>query len=324
VSTALPYLHAAELADLLTPGDAVDLLERRLADGSINPENDSPRLFSPAPAGEFLVMPASANGFSGVKVVTVAPENPQSGWPKIQGVYVLFESGHLNPVAVLDAAALTLLRTPAVTALAVRHLLAADPRGSKRIDRLVIVGTGPQAEQHFRSLAVTIAPAEMVVLGRRPAAADALAGRCRDLGITVRCGTPADLPEADVIVCVTSSSRPVLDDAQVGANSIVCAVGAHGADRREVSAELVLRSDVVVEGRGSALREGGNLLAARTAHQWAQTELTNLADLVAGRFHRRAGHPAFFSGVGMAWQDIAIAGHLYTQHRNRLASATSR
>ncbi len=311
------YLGAAAIAELLPPHEAVDVVERHLADGSIDPESDSPRLFSPAPGGELLMMPASVDGFCGVKIVTVAPDNPRAGWPKIQGVYALFESAHLSPVALMDAAELTLHRTPAVTSLAVRHLLAADPHGRHEVNRLVVIGTGPQADHHIRYLAATLAPAEIVVLGRRPEAAQALVERCGARGLSVRTGSPADLPEADVIVCVTSSPTPVFDDDLVGSDAIVCAVGAHGLDRREVPATLVRRADVVVEGRGAAMRESGNLIPARSVDEWAQISLANLAELVTGRVRRRAGHPAFYSGVGMAWQDIALAAHLYRRHLSR-------
>lgn len=314
MTAALPHLDASAVGRLLKPTQAVDVLEGQLADGSIDPENDSPRLFSTAPDGEFLFMPASLGGYCGVKLVSVAPDNPKSGWPKIQGVYVLFESAHLNPVATIDAAELTLVRTPAVTSLAVRHLLAADPRGRDRVDRLVVIGTGPQAEYHVRSLAATAEPGEVVVVGRRVDAAAAVAARCRELGINTRSGSLADLADADVIVCVTSSSTPVFDDDLVGPDAIVCAVGAHGLDRREVPAAFVQRADVVVEGRGSAMRESGNLIPARSADEWEQVGLTNLAELVAGGFRRRPGHPAFYSGVGMAWQDISLAADLYTAH----------
>ena len=72
-------------------------------------------------------MPTQAIGYAGVKVVTIAPANPAAGHPKIQGVYSLFEAEHLTPLAVMDAVELTLVRTPATTALAVKHMVAADP-----------------------------------------------------------------------------------------------------------------------------------------------------------------------------------------------------
>jgi ornithine cyclodeaminase/alanine dehydrogenase-like protein (mu-crystallin family) len=110
-------------------------------------------------------------------------------------------------------------------------------------------------------------------------------------------------PEAD--------SPRLFSDLRAG--EFLCAVGAHGLNRREVPAALALRSDVVVEGRGSAMREAGNLIPARSAEEWSQQPLSNLTELVAGKFVRRLGHPALYSGVGMAWEDLVVAGHIYTQ-----------
>ena len=61
---------------------------------------------------------------------------------------------------------------------------------------------------------------------------------------------------------------------------------------------------ITLESRASAMREAGNLIRARSTEEWAQTPLTNLAELVAGRLQRRLGHPCLYSGLGMAW-----AGH---------------
>jgi 1-piperideine-2-carboxylate/1-pyrroline-2-carboxylate reductase [NAD(P)H] len=272
-------------------------------------------LFSDLRAGEFLLMPTEVGSYSGVKVVTAAPGNPAAGFPKIQGVYALFDAEHLRPLLLMDAAELTLLRTPAATALAVRHMVAAgSARGTRR---LAVLGTGLQAVRHVRAITAVIEVEEVVMIGRRPSSAAAVVETLRAEPYRVRAGDQGDLLHSDVIVCATSSSVPVLDDADVAPDTVVCAVGAHGLNRREIPAALTLRSDVVVEGRASAMRESGNLIPARSAGEWSQVPLTNLAELVAGRFVRRPGHPALYSGVGMAWEDIVVAGHIYTQWRSR-------
>ena len=95
---ALDFLTAADLRALVTEADCVDLLATALASGAVDPELDDPRLFSPAPRGEFLLMPGSSVQYTGVNVITIAPENPARGKPKIQGVYVLFGSDDLAPL----------------------------------------------------------------------------------------------------------------------------------------------------------------------------------------------------------------------------------
>lgn len=321
--THLPYLAGPDLDRLALGLDLVDELERALRSGLVDPERDSPRLFSPAPRGEFLVMPTSGPAWSGVKLVTVAPENPGRGRPKIQGVYALVSSDDLAPRLLMDAAELTLLRTPATTVLAIKHLLAAGAaRGGDPL-RVVMVGTGLQAERHLRCLRQVLGPIDAVVVGRERARAETLARRCDAPGLRVRAGTGDDVREAAVVVCATSSATPVLADGLVPDEAVVAAVGAHGHDRAELPPDLVRRSDVVVEGRASAMRESGNLLGARPREEWEDRPLANLADLVGGRFERRPGRPAVFSGVGMAWQDLVVATALHERHRQTSSPAVA-
>ncbi|MEV1178943.1 ornithine cyclodeaminase family protein, partial [Nonomuraea sp. NPDC049784] len=139
--TGLPYLDAATLERLVPMGRAVRILEDALLAG-LDPEATPQRPIVDVPAGQLLLMPAAAGRYAGVKAVTIAPGNADRGLPRIQGTYLLFDGDTLTPLAALDGIALTSLRTPAVSALAVRHLASGDAR------RLVVFGSGPQAWGH--------------------------------------------------------------------------------------------------------------------------------------------------------------------------------
>src|SRR5699024_5527633 len=247
MADSLPYLDGTKINELASRAEIVDLLATTLRSGAVDPETDSPRMFADAPCGEFITMPTTMPESSGVKLVSVSDNNAAVGLPTIQGVYVLFDSATLAPVALLDAVELTLLRTPAVTTLAVRELVSAGSR--EHVDRVTVLGTGPQAERHVQFIHEVLAPAEIVVVGRRAAAAEALAARGAAVGAPVRAGVADDLSGAEVVVCATSSTTPLFDDERIGADTIVAAVGAHGADRNELPPELVRRSDIAVEGR---------------------------------------------------------------------------
>ncbi|WP_018157904.1 ornithine cyclodeaminase family protein [Demetria terragena] len=309
----LPFLTRDDIAALATDADAVDFLHHALEDGRVDPEQDSARLFSPAPGGEFLFMPTGGQEWSGVKLITIAPGNPANGKPKIQGHYTLIRSADLEPVAMLDGIELTLMRTPAVTVLAVRQLLAAGPQRSEGPLPVVIFGTGPQAARHLSMLADVVGPVDAVVVGRRDGSAEAFVESFSADGVQTRAGTAEDVRHAAVVICVTSSATPVLDGALISDNTIVAAVGSHGADKAELPADLVRRADVAVEARASAMRESGDLLQARPAQEWEDHTIGTLADLVNGSFTRHAGKPAVFSGVGMAWEDLVIATDLWNR-----------
>ncbi len=304
----LPFIDAAQLQALLNPAVAVAALEEALR-GGLDPELDSPRLFAPLDAGEFLLMPAQSAKYAGVKVATIAPGNPAQGHPKIQGTYLLLDKATLAPLAAMDGAELTLVRTPAVTAMAVKALLAL--RGAPSAGSVVVFGTSLQADRHIAALAAVCGIDSLVVVGRGAGGARALADKWAATGMAARVGSKDDLAGADTIICATSSQVPVFDGALPGDSAVVAAIGSHGLDAREVDSVLARRAEVVVEGRASALREAGDLIPARSAAEWQDRGLATLSDLVCGRFAPEAGRPLLYTGVGMAWEDIVVAGRAF-------------
>ncbi|WP_066906238.1 ornithine cyclodeaminase family protein [Millisia brevis] len=323
--TAPVVLDAAAVAATLDAAGAVDVLADALRTGAVDPEDDSPRLFSAAGGGrDFLMMPSHGGDIAGVKVLTLSPDNPAEGFPAVQGSYVLFEAEHLAPVAILDAGELTLVRTPATTVLAARHLIAARQAVAPeraRADRVVVFGTGPQAIRHIRCLDAVLRPTDIAVAGRRPEAVERVLADTADTPTRLAADPTSDLAAADLIVCVTGSPMPLFPDV-VRDDAVVCGVGVHGPDKRELPPELIRRADIVVEGRASALREAGNLLLARPAAWWSGEDPdgvppANLADLVTGAVRPTPGRPLVFSGVGMAWEDLVVAGEISRRYRGR-------
>jgi ornithine cyclodeaminase/alanine dehydrogenase-like protein (mu-crystallin family) len=271
-------LDAAALSVL----DAVDALEAALA-GGLDPDAGPPRTAVSVGEGELLVMPAAAAGVAAVKLVTVGPREP-----RIQGVCVLFDAGTLAPVALLDGIALTNLRTPAVSALAVRRLAAADA------SRLIVFGRGPQARAHADAVRA-VRPVEHVeLLGRDAAGVDAL------------------VAAADVICCCTTAREPLFDGDLVADHACVVAIGSHEPAARETDDALAARATVVVESRASALREAGDVIGAITAGALHAEDLVTLRDLVAGA--ELPPGPRLFKSTGMAWEDAVVAAAVYERH----------
>lgn len=315
----IDFFSAEEVRELLSFETAIGALEAALA-GGLSPEDDGPRLFADAPNGEFLLMPAQSAEYSGVKALTIAPENPARGLEKIQGLYLLYSSDTLAPVAVMEGSCLTAIRTPAVTLAAVRHLARLAPEGAKlgTDPRILIFGAGTQAVGHIQASLVDFPDATFEIVGRRPervqALIDALASdpATAHVPVSAAADTAAATAAADIIILTTTSLTPVLDGSLVGANAIVAATGTHGLDAREVDDMLVRRADLAVEGRGSARRENGNLATALSDTDWAEQPPANLQDLVRGYFTRTLGKPAFYTGVGMSWEDLVCASAVFS------------
>jgi ornithine cyclodeaminase/alanine dehydrogenase-like protein (mu-crystallin family) len=298
----IPFLDAGAIAAALSPAAAVDALEAALRAG-LDPEADPPRGAVAADAGEVLVMPSSAPGAVGVKLVSVAPDNPARGRPRIQGVYVLFDPDTLAPAALLDGIGLTNLRTAAVSALAVRHLAAPGAR------RLLVFGTGAQAGAHIGALrAVAPGIARVDVVARDRARLEAFVARCADEhGVDARAAAPDAVAAADIVVCATTAREPLFDGATVADAATVVAIGSHEPAAREVDEHLAGRATVVVESRTSALREAGDVIAAIESGALDPATLVPLAALVRGETRPADGAPRLFKSTGMAWEDLVVA-----------------
>ena len=307
--SALPFLDAAAVA-ALSPREAVDALEAALRAG-LDPEGDPPRQAVGTGAGEILIMPSASPGAAGVKLVTVAPGNPERGLPRIQGVYALFDPATLAPAALVDGIALTNLRTAAVSALAVRHLAAPRAR------RLLVFGTGAQGWAHVGALRAVAPGLERIdVVARDRARLDAFVARVRgEHGLEARAAAPDAARDADLIVCATTAREPLFDGALVRADATVVAIGSHEPGAREVDEALAGAATVVVESRGSAMREAGDVIAAIDAGAVDADALVPLAALVRGEAAAAPGRPRLFKSTGMAWEDLVVAAAVHARAR---------
>jgi ornithine cyclodeaminase/alanine dehydrogenase-like protein (mu-crystallin family) len=257
---------------------AAEALEAALRAG-LDPEADPPRGVIELDRGQLLVMASGAARHGVAKLVTVGGE------PRIQGVCVVFDGETLAPRALVDGIALTNLRTPAVSAVAVRHLAAPDAR------RLLVFGRGPQGLAHAAALH-GVRPFEHVeVVGRGEVTEELVAA-------------------ADVICCCTTAGEPLFEGSLVADHAMVVAIGSHEPEARETDDALAARATVVVESRASALREAGDVIQAIAAGALTAAELVTLADVVTGRAHVAADRPRLFKSTGMAWEDAVVASRL--------------
>jgi ornithine cyclodeaminase/alanine dehydrogenase-like protein (mu-crystallin family) len=174
----------------------------------------------------------------------------------------------------------------------------------------VVFGAGPQAWGHVHAIAAIRPVAGVTVVGRDHRRAEDLVGRLRAEGIPAATGTAEDVRGADVVVCATTARRPVFDGALLAEHACVVAVGSHEPEARELDDTVFRRATrVVVEDRDTALREAGDVIQAIAAGALTAERLTTVGDL--------AGLPpasglTVFKGVGMGWQDLAVAEAAYT------------
>lgn len=294
--TAVPYVDAAELRRLVPMSAAVDALERTFAAGDVEAPQRSHLAVGP---GELLVMPAWGPEGVGVKLVTVNPANPGAGRALVNGVYVLFDAESLEPALLIDGAAVTSLRTPAVSALATKHLAAPDA------SRLVVFGAGTQARGHVEAMRAVRGIESVVVVARSEESARALGEP----------GTPDDVAEADIVCTCTTSATPLFDGYRLRRGAHVNAVGAYKPHARELDDATIRRAAVFVEDRDAALAEAGDLVQPIESGVLDRDSIRDLRHLLT------QGAPdadvTVFKSVGLASEDLAIAAAALAARRAR-------
>ena len=294
-------IGAEELGRRLPMVAAIDALE--LAFRTHDPSDTPMRSTVPTESGSMLLMPASNDAGVGVKLVTLTPDNPGRGLPFVNAAYVLFDATTQAPEAVIDGAALTALRTAAVSGLATRYL------ANEGAGRLVVFGAGVQARSHLSAMAAVRPVEHVTIVSRSTARAAALTDVARGLGMDAVVGTPDAVGTADLVCTCTTSASPLFDGGRLRPGAHVNAVGAYLPHTRELDTETVVRARVVVETREAAFEEAGDLLIPIGEGVIDRSHVrADLRELVTGGTVRSSPEDVtVFVSVGMAFEDLTIA-----------------
>jgi alanine dehydrogenase len=291
--------------------DAVAAAMAELSSGAASVPGRTAALV-PAVGGALMAMPAHVPGAGALaaKLVGQFPQNPARGLPSHVAIIAVFDPETGVPLAVMDGEVITAARTAAASALSVRLLARADAAV------LAVLGTGVQARSHGLAVARVRPMREVRVAGRSRARAEALAAElAAELGVpaAAAAGYHEAITGADIVCACTHSPEPVVHGAWLRPGMHVTSVGVNG-DGRELDAEAVARSLVVVESRAAALAAfptGSNDLAwaIRDGAVTADHVHAELGELVSGTRPGRtsADQITLYKSVGVAAQDAAAA-----------------
>lgn len=258
-------------------------------------------------AGQLLLMPGWDAGSLAVKVLTVRPAGLGPNGPRVQGVFVIFDLSSLAPVMVVDAAGVTALRTPAISAVATRHL--AHPDAS----RLVVFGTGPQAVGHVHAMGIVRRVTSVGIVGRTPGSAGRLASELRDAGVDAAAVGPEAVRDADLVCTCTTSRTPVFDGTLLPEQVHINAIGSHEPTARELDDATFAGATVVVDSLDMALREAGDVVMALNSGALAgATSLVPLPSVVRSGISGTSPTRTVFKSVGTAGQDL-VTGELLSK-----------
>jgi alanine dehydrogenase len=256
----LEVVDAAQVRERLSMSECIDLMAHAMTAVSRGTISIPSRIVMPLidNTGYFGLMPGSSSDppIYGAKIVSLHPANALEGRPTIQGFVVLFDHRTGTPLAIVDGAQITALRTAAASGLATRLLARPGAR------TLGLLGCGVQASSHLESMCAVRDIEEVLVWGRSEHKARAFAERHRDL-VKARVRPVSDAVDAaacDIVCTVTSATESVIQGDWLRPGAHVNLVGAHSATSRESDTTLIQRGRVFVDSLQSALGEAGDIL----------------------------------------------------------------
>lgn len=254
-----------------------------------------------------LLMPAWRPGKDlGVKLVTVFPRNRARGAATVSALYVLLDGATGHPRALIDGEALTLRRTAAASLLASTYL------SRKESATLLVIGAGALAPHMARAHCALRPIRKLLLWGRKPERAQALAEQLRGEGLPAfaLANLAQGLGEADIVSCATTATEPVVSGALLSPGAHVDLVGGFTPQMREGDDELIARAEIFVDSYVGALKEAGDLVQPLARGVLSRERvLAELAELVTGAHpgrHSREGI-TLFKSVGTALEDLCAA-----------------
>jgi alanine dehydrogenase len=308
-------LTEQHVAALLPPADLIDAMATALArfsSGDVQQPVRTVLTVGPRQA-YFGVMPAyiAAPAQLGAKLVTVFGDNLAKGLPSHLATILLLDPDTGALVALMDGRYITEARTAAVSAVSARHM--ARPEAST----LAILGTGVQAKSHLEALSQVRTLGDIRVWSPKSASRERFVAEMS--GHVPGRLQATDAAEdavrgADIVVLVTSSPTPVVEDAWVAPGTHVISVGACRPTQREMDPPLVARGRLLVDSRAGALAESGDVvLGIREGHFTEAHVAGELGEVVLGRVSgRQTGDQiTIFKSLGMAVEDVAAADLAY-------------
>jgi alanine dehydrogenase len=299
----VPVFSARDIHEAVSPEDAYDAVRDAFVAFARGEWTMPPKVYvANYPAGDFRAMPALGGGYAALKWVTSFPGNPVLGLPTVTGLVLLSDASDGRLLAVLDAAAVTALRTAAAATLG------AETLGRENASSWAVVGCGVNGAECARMLAAR--GRSPVVWDVDEARREAVAAR---LGVEVASSAEAALA-SDVVVTVTPGFEVLYGPGSLRPGQHVSLMGADGPGKAEVAVEELARARLFCDDWEQA-SHGGELTGAVTAGAVTRADVTELGAVLTGSAtgRRDAAEVTLFDSTGLAIQDLAIASRAYSQ-----------
>src|SRR5947207_2860849 len=293
----IPFFNEAGVLEAVSPERALEVVKGAFIAYARGEWAMPPKVYVPAyPEGDFGAMPALGAGHALLKWVTSFPGNPVHGLPTVTGLVLLSDTTNGMPKAVLDAGAVTALRTGAAAVLATETLGRADA------ETAAVIGAGVNGEAAARTLVARGRHVQLWDIDRTRA--EEVAER---VGAEVAPGRDEALA-ADLLVTVTPGRNILLEEGSLRPGQHASLMGADGPGKAEIAVEELARVRVFCDDWEQA-SHNGELVHALEAGRLQRDDVTELGSVLAGDAEGRRSDDevTVFDSTGLAIQDLAIA-----------------
>lgn len=304
--TSVPVFGAAVVEAAVPPERAVEVVRDAFVAYARGEWSMPPKVYVPAyPAGDFRAMPALGGGHALLKWVTSFPGNPSVGLPTVSGLVLLSDASNGMPEAVLDAGAVTALRTGAAA------VLAAEALGRPDAETAAVIGAGVNGRAAARTF---------VSRGRDVLVWDVDAERAEEAARAVGgrvAGSAEEALGADLVVTVTPGRSVVFGEGSLRPGQHVSLMGADGPGKSEIAVEELARVRIFCDDWEQA-SHNGDLVHGVEAGVVSRGMVTELGSVLAGEAEGRRAPDEItvFDSTGLAIQDLAIGIEVVRRFRS--------
>ena len=283
---SVPFLPAANIHAALGSSDALEAVRTAFVEHARGEWMMPSKVYVQAPEGDFRAMPAAGAGYAVLKWVTSFPDNPKRGLPTVAGVVLLSDATTGRLLAILDAGALTSLRTGAAA----------------------VVGSGVNGRAVARTFVERGRP--VLLWDTRQKQAVALA---EELGQAASVAAERDEAlAADIVVTVTPGGEVVFEQGSLRDGQHVSLMGADGPGKAEMDVEELLRARIVCDEWDQA-SHSGDIARAALEGLLGRDDVAELGRVLLGEEDGRRNDDEItvFDSTGLAVQDLAVAISVY-------------
>ena len=319
---SLLIINHAEVEHLLPMNECITVMEEAFTGLARGDFYQPLRTIAMPPEvkGVMALMPTFRAGQTprfGLKAICVFPGNAAIGKDAHQGGVLLFDGTNGEPLAIVNASAITAIRTAAVSGLATRLLAREDAAD------LAIIGAGVQGRTHLAAMCCVRQITRIRVAAGRFESAQKFATEMKALAPCpiepVESGE-AGVRKADIIVTATTSHDPVINRGWLSPGVHINAVGTYSFKAREIDTETIKEARLFVDRRESALNEAGDyLIAAKEGAIGPEHIRAELSEVVTGTYPGRTSSEQItvFKSLGLAMEDLAAADYVFRKAREQ-------